>query len=68
MTLTLLVACTSPFSEAPADESVTIPSVLAHPSAWKGNSENFAFERFSEVRVEPGRVRSYLYGGKGQSC
>jgi hypothetical protein len=24
---------------------------LIHPSAWKGNSANFAFREFSEVRV-----------------
>ena len=39
-----------------------LPLALIHPTAWKGNSANFALTEFSEVRIAPIQHRR-LSGG-----
>jgi hypothetical protein len=36
----------------PSDKPWGFSSEVIHPSAWKGNSANFALTEFSEVRIQ----------------
>jgi hypothetical protein len=36
--------------EGPEYNASALPATFIHPSAWKGNSANFALTEFSEVR------------------